>query len=153
MELWGLLFPVASYQQNALNSKEMGTPLTGTTITNLTNALKNHSVSSGLQGVIEQQGDVKSLVQRMKNMRTDTRTMNREFSERYRVSQGTYKLPFFGTNQDIFLLLFYFSFLFLVIVSLILVYKNTGSIQNVLYGAVASFLVILIVTGVMLRIA
>jgi hypothetical protein len=144
---------VASCQQNALNSKEMGTPLTGTDITNLTNALKNHSVSSGLQGVIEQQGDVKTLIQRMKNMRTDTQTMNREFSERYQVSQGMYKLPIFGTNQDIFLLLFYFSFIFLVIVSLILVYKNTGSMRNVLYGTIASFLVILIVTGVMLRIA
>lgn len=131
----------------------MATPLIGTDITNLTNALKNHSVSSGLQGVIEQQGDVKTLIQRMKNMRTDTQTMNREFSERYQLSQGMYTLPFFGTNQDIFLLLFYFSFLFLVIVSLILVYKNTGSIRNVLYGAIASFLVILIVTGVMLRIA
>jgi len=131
----------------------MGTPLTGTDITNLTNALKNHSVSSGLQGVIEQQGDVKTLIQRMKNMRTDTQTMNREFSERYQVSQGMYKLPIFGTNQDIFLLLFYFSFIFLVIVSLILVYKNTGSMRNVLYGTIASFLVILIVTGVMLRIA
>lgn len=144
---------MASCQQNALNSKEMGTPLTGTDITNLTNALKNHSVSSGLQGVIEQQGDVKTLIQRMKNMRTDTQTMNREFSERYQVSQGMYKLPIFGTNQDIFLLLFYFSFIFLVIVSLILVYKNTGSMRNVLYGTIASFLVILIVTGVMLRIA
>jgi hypothetical protein len=144
---------VVSCQQNALNSKEMGTPLIGTDITNLTNVLKNHSVSSGLQEVIEQQGDVKTLIHRMKNMRNDTRTMNREFSERYQVSQGMYKLPFFGTNQDIMLLLFYFSFLFLVVVSLILVYKNTGSIRNVLYGAIASFLVILIVTGVMLRIA
>ena len=131
----------------------MGTPLTGTDITNLTNALKNHSVSSGLQEVIEKQGDVKTLIQRMKNMRNDTQTMNREFSERYQTSQGMYKLPFFGTNQDIFLLLFLFSYLFLVIVSLVLVYKNTGSIRNVLYGAIASFLVILIVTGVMLRIA
>ena len=141
------------YQQNALNSKEMGTPITGSNLTTLTDALKTHSVSAGLQTIIEQQGDVKKLMNRMKVMRDDTRTMNREFSERYEVSQGMYKLPFFGTNQDIFLGLFYFSYIFLVIVSLTLVYKNTGSGRNVMYGAIASFLVILMVTGVMLRIA
>jgi hypothetical protein len=72
-------------------------------------------------GVIEQQGDVKKLMNRMKNMRDDIRTMNREFSERYDVSQGCVHFPFFGTNQDIFLGMFYFSYIFLVIVSLILV--------------------------------
>lgn len=134
----------------------MAQPLTVTgtsSITALTDDLADHSVSSGLQQVIEEQGDIKKLRNRMKLMRDETRTMNREFSERYEVSQGMYKLPFFGTNQDIFLSLFYFSYTFLVLVSLILVYKNTGSIRNVLYGLIGSAILMLIITGVMLRIA
>lgn len=131
----------------------MSSQISSTNLINFTNDLKNHSIKSGLQEVIEKQGDVKKLMAQMKNMRDDTRTMNREFSERYEVSEGAYKLPFFGTNQDIFFSLFSFSYIFLVFVSLALLYKNTGSIQNVAYGFVGSFLILLIITGVLLRIA
>lgn len=103
--------------------------------------------------MIEQQGDVKKLNTRMNQMKEETRTLNREFSERFEKTEGKYKLPFFGTNQDIFLSMFYFSYAFLVGISLMILYKNTGSWQKVTYGLIGSFFLILIITGVLLRIA
>lgn len=131
----------------------MGAPLTRQNIVDFTNRLYNLSVNSDIQQMIEQQGDIKKLNTRMNQMKDETRTLNREFSERFEKTDGKYKLPFFGTNQDIFLSMFYFSYVFLVLVSLVTVYKNTGSWQKVAYGLIGSFFLILIITGVLLRIA
>ena len=56
-------------------------------------------------------------------LKKNTATLNREFDERFKETEGLYKLPFFGTNQDILLLGFYFSYLFLMIVMLVVYYK------------------------------
>jgi hypothetical protein len=78
--------------------------------------------------------------------------LNKEFEERH----GTltpYKLPLLSTNQNILLLGFYFSYAFLTLVSLIVVYKNTGSIQNVAYAFLMAGVVLLIVTAILIRVA
>ncbi len=64
-----------------------------------------------------------------------------------------YKLPIFGTNQDIILLAFYFSYAFLLIVSLVVVYKNTQSIQNTAYAFFLALALLLIITAILIRVA
>ena len=66
---------------------------------------------------------------------------------------GDYYAPFFGTNQDILLLGFYFSYIFLVAVALFSIYTNTQSIQRVIYGLLGSGFALLIITGILLRVA
>jgi len=115
--------------------------------------LQSLTVNSELNRLIEQQGSYEALMTKVHQLKKNTATLNREFDERFKETEGLYKLPFFGTNQDILLLGFYFSYLFLIIVMLVVYYKNTQSWQNTLYGAVGSIFALMIISGLLFRLA
>ena len=115
--------------------------------------LQSLTVNSELNRLIEQQGSYEALMTKVHQLKKNTATLNREFDERFKETEGLYKLPFFGTNQDILLLGFYFSYLFLMIVMLVVYYKNTQSWQNTLYGAVGSIFALMIISGLLFRLA
>jgi len=115
--------------------------------------LQSLTVNSELNRLIEQQGSYEALMTKVHQLKKNTATLNREFDERFKETEGLYKLPFFGTNQDILLLGFYFSYLFLMIVMLVVYYKNTQSWQNTLYGAVGALFALMIISGLLFRLA
>jgi hypothetical protein len=115
--------------------------------------LQSLTVNSELNRLVEQQGSYEALMTKVHQLKKNTATLNREFDERFKETEGLYKLPFFGTNQDILLLGFYFSYLVLMIVMLVVYYKNTQSWQNTLYGAVGSIFALMIITGLLFRLA
>jgi hypothetical protein len=115
--------------------------------------LQSLTVNSELNRLVEQQGSYEALMTKVHQLKKNTATLNREFDERFKETEGLYKLPFFGTNQDILLLGFYFSYLVLMIVMLIIYYKNTQSWQNTLYGAVGSIFALMIISGLLFRLA
>jgi hypothetical protein len=122
-------------------------------IKDTTTDLARLAVSSDLKNYLESQGSLPDYQKQIQGMRNATNTLNEEFNQRHASLGGTYQLPLFGTNQDIVLLGFYFSFLFLTAVSLLTVYKNTQSIQNVLYGLCLCAILLLIITGLLFQIA
>jgi len=115
--------------------------------------LQSLTVNSELNRLIEQQGSYEALMTKVHQLKKNTATLNRDFDERFKETEGLYKLPFFGTNQDILLIGFYFSYLFLMIVMLVVYYKNTQSWQNTLYGAVGSIFALMIISGLLFRLA
>ena len=115
--------------------------------------LQSLTVNSELNRLVEQQGSYEALMTKVHQLKKNTATLNREFDERFKETEGLYKLPFFGTNQDILLLGFYFSYLVLMIVMLVVYYKNTQSWQNTLYGAVGSIFALMIISGLLFRLA
>ena len=121
-------------------------------IRNYSNALKDLSVSSELNKLLESQGSVPQTYKKINELTAAKDVLNKEFDERYASTGGQYKLPLFGTNQDILLLGFFFSYTFLTIVVLISLYKNTGSIQNTIYGFFISAFSLLIIVGLLFRI-
>ena len=123
------------------------------TLKSQSNLLQSLTVNSELNRLIEQQGSYEALMTNVHQLKKNTATLNREFDERFKETEGRYKLPFFGTNQDILLLGFYFSYLVLMIVMLVVYYKNTQSWQNTLYGAVGSIFALMIITGLLFRLA
>ena len=123
------------------------------TLKSQSSLLQSLTVNSELNKLIEQQGSYEALMTKVHQLKKNTATLNREFDERFRETEGLYKLPFFGTNQDILLLGFYFSYLFLMIVMLVVYYKNTQSWQNTLYGAVGSIFALMIISGLLFRLA
>ena len=118
-----------------------------------TTDLARLAVSSDLQNYLESQGSLPEYQKQIQGMKNATTTLNEEFNQRHTQLGGSYQLPLFGTNQDIVLLGFYFSYLFLTIVSLMTVYKNTQSIRNVMYGLCLCIIVLFIITGLMFQIA
>jgi hypothetical protein len=115
--------------------------------------LQSLTVNSELNRLIEQQGSYEALMTKVHQLKKNTATLNREFDERFKETEGLYKLPFFGTNQDILLLGFYFSYLFLMVVMLVVYYKNTQSWQNTLYGALGALFALMIISGLLFRLA
>jgi len=123
------------------------------TLKSQSSLLQSLTVNSELNRLIEQQGSYEALMTKVHQLKKNTATLNREFDERFKETEGLYKLPFFGTNQDILLLGFYFSYLFLMIVMLVVYYKNTQSWQNTLYGAVGALFALMIISGLLFRLA
>ena len=115
--------------------------------------LNNQVINSDLKNFLDTQGSLPSISTQIRSLTDATRTFNQEFNERHAMMGGTYQLPLFGTNQDVVLLGFYFSYIFLTLVSLFTVYKNTQSIQNVLYGFCLAGILLLIITGLLFKIA
>jgi hypothetical protein len=122
-------------------------------IKDTTTDLSRLAVSSDLKNYMESQGSLPDYQKQIQGMKNAIHTLNEEFNQRHASLGGTYQLPLFGTNQDIVLLGFYFSFLFLTAVSLLTVYKNTQSMQNVVYGICLCAILLLIITGLLFQIA
>ncbi len=117
-----------------------------------TSRLAGFLVEPDFAKLLESQGEISTLNKKITDLQSSTAVLNKEFEERH----GTltpYKLPLLSTNQNILLLGFYFSYAFLTLVSLIVVYKNTGSIQNVAYAFLMAGVVLLIVTAILIRVA
>ncbi len=117
-----------------------------------TSRLAGFLVEPEFAKLLESQGEISTLNKKITDLQSSTAVLNKEFEERH----GTltpYKLPLLSTNQNILLLGFYFSYAFLTLVSLIVVYKNTGSIQNVAYAFLMAGVVLLIVTAILIRVA
>ncbi len=117
-----------------------------------TSRLAGFLVEPDFAKLLESQGEISTLNKKITGLQSSTAVLNKEFEERH----GTltpYKLPLLSTNQNILLLGFYFSYAFLTLVSLIVVYKNTGSIQNVAYAFLMAGVVLLIVTAILIRVA
>ncbi len=127
--------------------------LTQAQIRDYSTQLNNQVINSDLKNFLDSQGSLNSISSQIRSLTDATRTFNQEFNERHAMMGGTYQLPLFGTNQDIVLLGFYFSYIFLTLVSLFTVYKNTQSIQNVLYGFCLAGVLLLIITGLLFKIA
>jgi len=89
------------------------------TLKSQSSLLQSLTVNSELNRLVEEQGSYEALMTKVHQLKKNTATLNREFDERFKETEGLYKLPFFGTNQDILLLGFYFSYLFLMIVMLV----------------------------------
>jgi len=123
------------------------------TLKSQSSLLQSLTVNSELNRLVEEQGSYEALMTKVHQLKKNTATLNREFDERFKETEGLYKLPFFGTNQDILLLGFYVSYLFLMIVMLVVYYKNTQSWQNTLYGAVGSIFALMIISGLLFRLA
>jgi hypothetical protein len=123
------------------------------TLKSQSSLLQSLTVNSELNRLIEEQGSYEALMTKVHQLKKNTATLNREFDERFKETEGLYKLPFFGTNQDILLLGFYFSYLVLMIVMLVVYYKNTQSWQNTLYGAVGALFALMIISGLLFRLA
>lgn len=102
--------------------------------------------------LLESQGTIATYNKKINELQSSTTVLNKEFEERH-VAMTPYKLPLLSTNQNILLLGFYCSYAFLTLVSLIVVYKNTGSFQKTLYAFLMAGVVLLIVTAILLRIA
>ena len=135
-----------------LVEQEMSVPLDTSKVKAYTSDLSGFLVSSDFTKLLESQGEIANYNKRISDLQSSTTVFNKEFEERH--NQITpYKLPIFGTNQDILLLGFYFSYTFLVLVSLTLLYKNTQSIQNTVYAFIMSIFVLLIITAMLIRIA
>jgi hypothetical protein len=123
------------------------------TLKSQSSLLQSLTVNSELNRLVEEQGSYEALMTKVHQLKKNTATLNREFDERFKETEGLYKLPFFGTNQDILLIGFYFSYLFLMVVMLVVYYKNTQSWQNTLYGALGALFALMIISGLLFRLA
>lgn len=117
-----------------------------------TGTLAGFLANTELNKLIEAQTQADALSKKILDMRSTTSVYNKEFDERHNV-MTPYKMSAFGTNQDIILLGFYFSYAFLTIVSLIVFYKNTQKIETVMYALLMSIVFLLIITSMLLRVA
>jgi hypothetical protein len=115
-------------------------------------SLKDLSVNADLNKFLESQGSVQETYKKINEMNAATDVLNKEFDERYLMTGGTYKLPLLGTNQDLILYGFFFSYTFLTLVVLITIYKNTNSFRNTLYALLMSAFLLLIITGLLFRV-
>lgn len=117
-----------------------------------TSDLSQFLVGQEFTKLVESQGKIAEYNKQINDFRSSSTVLNKEFEERHnRITP--YKLSMFGTNQDILLLGFYFSYAFLVLISLILIYKNTQSFQNVAYAFLMSIFVVVILTAILVRAA
>jgi hypothetical protein len=122
-------------------------------IKDTTTDLSKLVVDSDLKNYLESQGSLPEYNKQIQGMKNATNTLNEEFNQRHTALGGTYQLPLFGTNQDIVLLGFYFSYAFLTVVTLITVYKNTQSLRPVIYGLCLCVILLFIITGLLFKIA
>lgn len=102
--------------------------------------------------VLENQGQLTTMIKKIDELQSSTGVLNKEFEERH-LSHTPYSLSILSTNQNILLLGFYFSYAFLTVVSLIVVYKNTESFQKVAYAFLMACIVLLIITAILIRVA
>lgn len=117
-----------------------------------TRELSTFLVGQEFTKLLESQGQIAQYNKKISDFKSSATVLNKEFEERHnRITP--YKLSMFGTNQDILLLGFYFSYAFLTLVSLIMVYKNTGTFQNVVYAFIMSIFVVVILTAILVRAA
>jgi hypothetical protein len=114
--------------------------------------LYNFSINSNLLPTFEKYGSYDDVQKKIVQLDASTKTLNQEFNDRH-ISMGDYYAPMFGTNQDIIILGFYFSYIFLVGVALFSIYYNTQSIERVIYGLLGSGFALFIITGILLRVA
>jgi hypothetical protein len=132
----------------------MGTPLTNQLITCLSNQLNTFITTSGLPTLLDEQSSYEKTTQKINSLNAATAVLNREFHQNAVVSGGIgYTAPMFGINQDVLLLGFYFSYLFLVVILCITYYKQSGSWQQTLYGFLGSLFLLFVITGLLLRTA
>lgn len=117
-----------------------------------TSRLTGFLVGPEFSKLLESQGTIATYNKKINELQSSTTVLNKEFEERH-TAMTPYKLPLLSTNQNILLLGFYCSYAFLTLVSLIVVYKNTGSFQKTLYAFFMAGVVLLIVTAILLRIA
>lgn len=122
------------------------------TVKTYTSSLAGFLVGPEFAKLLESQGTIANYNKKINELQSSTTVLNKEFEERHGV-MTPYKLSIFSTNQNILLLGFYFSYAFLTLVSLIVVYKNTGSFQKTVYGFLMAGVVLLILTAILLRIA
>jgi len=128
-------------------------PLDAGSVQSQATALQNLVLTSDFQTQFNKYGSSEDIKKEIASLKKNTDTLNREFDERYLSMGGTYKIPFFGTNQDILLIGFYLAYAFFSTVMLITYYKATLSWQNTLYGAMGCVFALLILTGILFRIA
>jgi hypothetical protein len=126
--------------------------LTTPDVKRITGQLADFLVNQDFSKLLESQGSLDEYNKKINDLRSSTFVLNKEFEERHN-TMTPYKLPIFGTNQDIILLAFYFSYAFLLIVSLVVVYKNTQSIQNTAYAFFLALALLLIITAILIRVA
>ncbi len=126
--------------------------LTTDQLKDYTSRLAGFLVDPDFSKLLEAQGQMASYTKKINDLQSSTAVLNKEFEERHLV-MTPYKLPLFGTNQNILLLGFYFSYAFLVLVSLMVVYKNTGSVQNTAYALFMSIIVFFIIVAILIRVA
>lgn len=124
--------------------------LTTDLVKNFTGTLAGFLVGSEINKLIESQGEIGSYEKKISSLRSAASVYNKEFDDRHNMT-APYKMPMLATNQDILLLGFYFSYLFLTLVGLIILFKNTANIQNVVYGFIMSFFILLIITAILVR--
>ena len=117
------------------------------------NSLKDLSASPGFNKLLESQGSIQETSKKINELNAARDVLNKEFDERYTATGGTYSLPLFGTNQDILLYGFLFSYVFLTLVVCITIYKNTGSFRNTLYALGVSGFAFLIIIGLLFQVA
>ncbi len=122
------------------------------TVKTFTSRLAGLLVEPDFAKLLESQGQISTLNKKIGDLQSSTTVLNKEFEERH-ATMTPYKLPLLSTNQNILLLGFYFSYAFLTLVSLIVVYKNTGSPQNVAYAFLMACIVLLVVTAILIRVA
>ena len=110
------------------------------------------SQNSDLLTILQKNGSFDDVQRKINTLDASTKTLNQEFKDQY-ASKGNYEYPFFGTNQDIILLGFYFSYIFMVVVALFNIFVNTQSIQRIVYGILGATFTLFIITGILLRVA
>lgn len=130
----------------------MTTPLAVADFNTYLTKLNDHLSNTKLSESIESQGDLKKIPKQLSDLRSSTSVYNKEFDERFG-SSIPYSLPLFGTNQDMFLLLFYFSYAFLTLITLITLYRQTQNLGNVAYAFLISIVFFFIITAILVRVA
>lgn len=117
-----------------------------------TSDLQGFLVNRDIYNFLESQGHVQVYQQKIKELQSATSVYNKEFDERHNAITP-YSMSKFAINQDILLLGFYFSYAFLTIISLIVVYKNAQSWPNVAYAFVMAVAILFVITAMVLRVA
>jgi hypothetical protein len=121
-------------------------------IRNYTGKLADFLVGADLNTLLESQGKIADYNKKITQMRSATSAFDKEFGERH-TATTPFSLSNFAINQDILLLGFMMSYAFLTVVGLIVLYKNTQSIQNTAYGLFMSGILLLIIIAILLRAA
>jgi len=116
--------------------------------------LNGFITTSGLATLLDEQSSHEKTTQQINSMTAATSVLNREFHQNAVLAGGiSYNAPAFGINQDILLMAFYLSYLFLVVILCVTHYKQTLSWQQTLYGFLGSLFLLFIITAILLRTA
>ena len=109
--------------------------LTTDQVKSFTTTLSNFLVGPELNTMLESQGKIYDYNKKINQMRSASSAFNKEFSERHE-GNSPYSQSKFAINQDILLIGFFISYAFLTFVGMVVIYKNTMSIQNAAYALV-----------------